>query len=95
MHVAVNGSISARVIRAIEQTIYLGDRTVALETRLTCDLALGGFSRLKLAVYLEEAFDIELSDDVLERAITVADIVKYIGGHYFQNVGAFLQDEAA
>ena len=95
MRVALNGSILSRVIFAIEQTTHLGDRKVALETRLTCDLALGGFGRLKLAMYLEETFDIELSDDVLERAITVADVVRYISGHYFQDVEPFWLAEAA
>ncbi len=86
MQVALNSSVFNRVILAIEQTTCIEDRRVTLETRLTCDLALGGFGRLKLAVYLEEIFDIELSDDVVERFVTIADIVRYIGGHYFQDV---------
>lgn len=89
MQVAPNGSVLDRVILAIKQTAYIGDQEVTLGTRLTCDLALGGFDRLKLAMYLEEIFDIELSDDILERSVTVADIVKYIGGHCLQDVGPF------
>jgi len=85
VQVALNSSVLEKVIRAIEQATYIGDRRVALETRLTCDLALGGFGRLKLALYVEEIFDIELSDDVVERFVTVADIVRYVGGHYFQD----------
>lgn len=95
MQAAFKGSILDTVIFAIEQTTYVGDRKVALENRLTCDLALGGFSRLKLAIYLEEAFDIELSDDVLERAVTVADVVKYISGHYIQDAEPFRLARAA
>ncbi len=85
MQVAFNSSVLDRVILAIEQATYIGDRRVALETRLVCDLALGGFGRLKLALYVEEIFDIELSDDVVEQFVTVADIVRYVGGHYFQD----------
>ena len=90
MQVALNGSILDRVVFAIKQTTYVGDQKVGPETRLACDLALGSFDRLKLAMYLEETFDVELSDDVLKRAVTVADIIKYISGHYFQDVD-FLQ----
>ena len=89
MQVALNGSILDRVILAIKQTTYTGDQKVTSETSLTCDLAMGSFDRLKLAIYLEETFDVELSDDVLERVVTVADIIKYISGHYFQNVDPF------
>ena len=89
MQVALNGSILDRVILAIRQTTYTGDQKVTSETRLTCDLALGRFDRLKLAMYLEETFDVELSDDVLKQAVTVADIIKYISGHYFQDVDPF------
>ena len=94
MQVALNGSILDRVILAIKQTTYTGDQKVTPETRLTGDLALGGFDRLKLAMYLEEAFDVELSDDVLERAVTVADIIKYISEHYFQDFDSLQLAEA-
>ncbi len=89
MQVALNGSILDRIIFAIKQTTHTGDQKVTSETRLTCDLALGSFDRLKLAMYLEETFDVELSDDVLKQAVTVADIIKYISGHYFQDVDPF------
>lgn len=95
MQAALNSSIFDRVILAIKQTIYTGDKKVTSETRLTCDLALGSFDKLKLAIYLEEAFDVELSDDVLERAVTISDIIKYISGHYFQDVDSFQIAEAA
>ena len=86
MQVALNGSILDKVILAIRQTTYTGDQKVTSETRLTCDLALGRFDRLKLAMYLEEAFDVELSDDILEQVVTVADIIRYISGHHFQDI---------
>ncbi len=86
MEAALNTSVFDRVILAIERTIYIGNLRVTLETRLAGDLTLSGFSRVKLAMCLEELFTIELPDDVLERFITVADIVKYMGRHYFQDV---------
>jgi acyl carrier protein len=89
MQAALDDFVFDKVVIAIERTTYTGDRKVSPETRLVCDLTLGGFDRLKLAIYLEEIFDIELSDEVSEQFATVADIVKYIGGHYFQDVESF------
>lgn len=86
MQAALEDLVFEKVVLAIERTTFIGDRKVAPETRLVCDLTLGGFNRLKLAIYLEEIFDIELSDEVSEQFATVADIVKHIGRHCLQDV---------
>ncbi len=86
MQAALNTSVLNRVILAVKRTINVGNRGVALETRLAGDLLLSGLGRIKLAMYLEEVFDIELPDEVLERFATIADIVKYVDGHYFRDV---------
>ncbi len=86
MQIALDRSVLDRVILAVERATYIGGRGIALETRLARDLALGGFGRLKLAIHLEEIFDIELSDESLERFITVADIVKHVNGRCFRDV---------
>ena len=85
MQIALDRSVLNGVILAVERTTYVGDREVALETRLACDLGLGGFGRLKLAIYLEEIFDLEFLDEALERFVTVADVVKHISGRYFRD----------
>lgn len=95
MQIALDRSVLDGVILAVEQTTYVGNREVALETRLACDLALGGFDRLKLAIYLEEIFDIELSDEASEQFVTVADIVKHISGRYFRDAAPLWLAEVA
>jgi hypothetical protein len=40
---------------------------------------------MRFAISLEEIFSVELSDDVLEQAVTVADVVTYLCRHYFQD----------
>ena len=86
MQAALNTSVLNRVILAVERTINVGSRGVVSETRLVGDLLLSGLGRIKLAMSLEEVFDIELPDEVLERFATIADIVKYVDGHYFRDV---------
>lgn len=95
MQAALNVSVFARVTTAIEQTTYTGSQNIMLETRLISDLAIGKFGRTKLAMYLEELFDIELPDEVLERFVAVTDIVRYIERHYFRDVEPFQLIEAA
>ena len=82
MSASINRSVLDQVVRAIEQAHYRLDLEVTLETRLGADLKLGRIGRMKLGICLEEVFAIELSDDVLVRAVTVADIVKYLSRRY-------------
>jgi acyl carrier protein len=89
MEAALDDFVFDKVVLAIERATRIGDRNVAPETRLVCDLTLGWFGRLKLAIYLEEIFDIELSNEVLEQFATVADIVKCISRNYFQDIASF------
>jgi acyl carrier protein len=85
METALNTFILDRVTLVVEQTTYVGDLKIAPTTRLADDLELGGFGLVKLALYLEELFDIELTDDALERFLTVGDIVKHLTRNFFQD----------
>ena len=86
MQTSLDHFVFDKVISAIERTARIGQKKVTLETKLAPDLALSGFGKLKLAISLEEIFDVELSNERVEQFATVADIVKYIGGHYFRDV---------
>jgi len=92
---ASNVSVLQKVLHVVEQTTYVGDKQLTLKTRLSRDLALGGFGRLKLAMYLEEAFDVEISDEALERFVTVEDVVKFIGTRLLRNVESSWLTQAA
>jgi len=56
-----------------------------MNTKLVDDWGLGRFGLLKLAIYLEEAFDLELPDEAIARFLTVADIVSYFSRRYFRD----------
>src|SRR5438128_2197637 len=85
MEVALNSSVLDGVILAVEQTTATGDYGITSATRLADDLQLGRFGLLKLALSLEEVFEIELPDETLKRFSTIGDIVKYLNRHYFQD----------
>jgi acyl carrier protein len=86
MQSAFRSSVFDKVIHAIEQTTFIEGPAIWPSTRLADDLALGGFGRLKLAVYLEEVFEIELPDEAVEGFVVVADIVDYFSGRYFRDI---------
>jgi acyl carrier protein len=67
-----------KVVLAVEQTIFVEGPALTPATRLVDDLELGRFGRIKLAVYLEETFDVELTDEAVDRFDTVGDIVQYV-----------------
>ena len=67
-----------KVVLAVEQTVYIGDECITPTSRLVDDLRLGRFARLKLALYLEETFEVEIPDEAVAHFDTVGDIVRYM-----------------
>ncbi len=65
------------VVRALRQAVPLDSRAISPATTLQ-ELRLGRFSRLKLAIFLEEACDIEVQDEEIVLLETVGDIVRYV-----------------
>jgi acyl carrier protein len=87
VHAVLTRSVFDQVVLAIAQATSVGTTAITLECRLDGDLALGGFRRLKLALYLEEVFDTELPDEAIDRFVTVGDIVTYMKRHDFAELG--------
>jgi acyl carrier protein len=67
-----------KVTLAVEQTVYLEGLRLTPATRIAGDLRIGKFGRLKLALYLEETFDVELPDEAVASFETVGDIIRYM-----------------
>src|SRR5690242_11793872 len=85
MEAALYNFVLDRVLLAIEQSTHVGDLVLTSATRIAEDLGLRGFGLVKLALYIEEIFDVELSDEALTRFNTVADIVRHLTRNYFQD----------
>jgi acyl carrier protein len=86
MQSIVSNAVFDKVVLAIERTTFVQAPGISPFTRLVDDLVLGGFGRLKLAIYLEEVFDVELRDEALERFVTVSDVVDYFSGLCFRDI---------
>ncbi len=77
MQSAFNSSVFGKVLLAVEQTVHAKMPGLSPSILLADDLALGRLGRLRLAMCLEQIFDVELQDDVVERFGNVGDIVRY------------------
>jgi acyl carrier protein len=83
-----NDAIFNKVILAVEQTLFVEGHSLSAETRLVDDLHLGRFGRIRLALYLEETFDVEISDDAVDCFDTVGDIALYMSRWSLETVDA-------
>lgn len=86
MQSAFDSFVFDKVVLAIGKTLRVEPSSLSRSTRLVDDLSLGGFARLRLAVCLEDLFDIELQNDTVERFHTLGDIVSYFSFRYFRDV---------
>lgn len=86
MQSAFNSSVFVKVTLAIKQIKRIEISGLTQATRLVDDLAIGRFGRLKLAVCLEELFDIELQDNAVDQFDTLGDIVTYLSYRYFRDI---------
>ncbi len=85
MQPAFDSSVLKKVALAVERTVWIRPAEVSPAARLVDDLALGRFGRLRLAIQLEEIFDLELPDDIVEQFVTVADITDYFSRRCFRD----------
>lgn len=86
MQSAFNNSVFDKVALAVKQTVHVETPGLSPSTRLAEDLALGRLGRLKLAMCLEQIFDAELQDDVVERFGDLGDIVIHFSNRCFRDI---------
>lgn len=78
MRSSSSNAVFEKVVLAVEQTVPIEGNSLTSASRLVDDLRIGRFARIRLALYLEETFDVEIPDEAAERFNTVDDIVRYV-----------------
>lgn len=66
------------VISVIIEYIDFDKDSITSETKISDDLGLDSLDIVELGCRIEEAFDIEVTDDDLEAVTTVGDLVELI-----------------
>ena len=85
MQSAFKSSVFNKVVLAIVQALHVETPGLSHSTRLVDDLALTRLGRMKLAMSLEDIFDVELEDVVIERFVDLGDVVSYLSHRYFKD----------
>lgn len=70
--------IFEEVKEIIVETMGVSTEEVKMESDLVDDLGADSIDAVELSISIEEAFDLDISDDAVTRFKTVADIVSYI-----------------
>ncbi len=83
MTAALENSILAKVIAAIQQTVFLRDVQITPETRFAEDLGLDSLDVTEIALHLEEVFDVEFPQEVIAHLGRVADMLRYLSRRFF------------
>ncbi len=83
MDQALEKTILSHVTGAIRRSLSIADLHVALDTHLSEDLALDSLDVVEVAMSLEETFDIEFPQEVVQQFNVVADIVAYLKKRFF------------
>jgi acyl carrier protein len=92
---AFDSLVLNKVALAVGQVTHIDPAKITAGDRLAEDLALGMFGRFRLAVCLEEAFDLELPNEVVAQFITIGDAARYLSRHYFRDFPVPLRAAAA
>ena len=67
-----------RVMRIISEILGTGTGSLTEETRLVEDLGANSLDMFQIAMAVEEEYDIEIEEDVLERIRTVGDAADFV-----------------
>lgn len=73
--------IYEKVVELIAEQLPVKPENIKLESRLLEDLGADSANVMILVMDLEQAFDIQVEDDVLASIHTVGDIVDYLKQH--------------
>ena len=77
-------AIFSKLALTVEQAVCVDRSALSPATRLVEDLHLGHFARLRLVVYLEESFRMELPDEAVANFRTLGDIARHISRWWLQ-----------
>ena len=67
-----------KIKKIISEQLEVDQSIISESSTITGDLGADSLDLVDLAMSIEDEFDIELSDDALEKIKTVSDLVAYI-----------------
>lgn len=68
----------SRLTNILSSELKLEDKKIELSTRFKEDLGTDSFDALYIVMVLEKEFDVEISDEVAEKFLTVGDAIEQL-----------------
>ncbi len=67
-----------RVVQIIAEELGVDPDELSMETHITDDLDADSLDAMEVILKIEEEFDVEIPDDLVQRIQTIADVVEFL-----------------
>jgi acyl carrier protein len=70
-----------RVVQIIAEELNIEPDELTMETHITDDLNADSLDAMEVILKIEEEFDVEIPDDIVQTIQTIADVVEFLDNH--------------
>ncbi len=70
-----------RVVQIIAEELNIEPDELTLDTHITDDLNADSLDAMEVILKIEEEFDVEIPDDIVQTIQTIADVVEFLDNH--------------
>ena len=67
-----------RVVKIIAEELDVDPEELSMDTHITDDLDADSLDAMEVILKIEEEFDVEIPDDLVQRIQTIADVVEFL-----------------
>ena len=67
-----------RVVQIIAEELDVDPETLSMDTHITDDLDADSLDAMEVILKIEEEFDVEIPDELVQRIQTIADVVEFL-----------------
>ena len=67
-----------RIVQIIAEELNIETDELTMETHITDDLNADSLDAMEVILKIEEEFDVEIPDDLVQRIQTIADVVEFL-----------------
>jgi acyl carrier protein len=67
-----------RVVQIIAEELDVDPEELSMDTHITDDLDADSLDAMEVILKIEEEFDVEIPDDLVQRIQTIADVVEFL-----------------
>ena len=78
---ATNENVATNVRKLVAQYLGVNDKRVSDGARFRKDLGADWLDRLELMIMIEDQFDVEIADDVVDQLEVVGDLIRFVEAH--------------